>query len=253
MSISSIKKTAKELIRNEIGILFLLMFVALFLTSASQIVFSIVPVIGNIASAVIVASAFSLSGYRIYLNLTKNIKPEFSALFSGFDDFWTMFKVNLLISIFTYLWSLLFIIPGIVKSYSYAMAPYIAAENKGISSFEAIDRSREMMDGNKMKLFLLELSFFGWHILAPFTLGLLYIWLTPYIQASRTVFYNSLKDSTSKDEEVVTGSFSEASTDSSDTSGGASETPGTKGTENSSAGENPKPSMEDLPNIDNIL
>ena len=70
---------------------------------------------------------------------------------------------------------------------------YILAENPGISPMEAIKRSKEMMQGHKMEYFLLVLSFFGWALLAPFTLGILCIWLLPYMQATMANYYRSLK------------------------------------------------------------
>ena len=103
--------------------------------------------------------------------------------------------LEILISVFTFLWSLLLIVPGIIKGLSYSMAPYILAEKEYyISSSDAIKESMEMMEGHKMDLFLLQLSFIGWHILSVFTLGILEIWILPWQKISETKFMLEIKD-----------------------------------------------------------
>ena len=102
---------------------------------------------------------------------------------------WGMFLMGL----FTALWTLLFIIPGIVKMFSYAMTPFILEENPDLTANEAIDRSRAMMKGHKFDLFWLLLSFIGWGILCAFTLGIGTLWLLPYMQTSIAAFYEDVK------------------------------------------------------------
>jgi len=102
---------------------------------------------------------------------------------------WGMF----LMTLFTSLWMLLFIIPGIVKMFSYAMTPYILEEHPELSANEAIDRSRAMMKGHKFDLFWLYLSFIGWGILSLFTFGLGGLWLGPYVQGAHAAFYEDVK------------------------------------------------------------
>ena len=102
---------------------------------------------------------------------------------------WGMFLMGL----FTALWTLLFIIPGIVKMFSYAMTPFILEENPDLTANEAIDRSRAMMKGHKFDLFWLFLSFIGWGILCVFTLGIGTLWLMPYMQTSMAAFYEDVK------------------------------------------------------------
>lgn len=102
---------------------------------------------------------------------------------------WTMFLMNL----FTLLWALLLIIPGIIKAFSYAMTPYIIIDNPELSANEAIDRSRAMMRGHKFDLFYLWLSFIGWGILCIFTLGIGLFWLMPYMYTSTAAFYKDVK------------------------------------------------------------
>jgi uncharacterized membrane protein len=120
-------------------------------------------------------------------------EPQANDLFSYFDHFGTGFCQLLLRNIYTALWSLLFVIPGIVASYRYAMTPYILAENPELTASEAINISKEMMYDHKWELFCLDLSFFGWHLLCGLTGNLGYIALNPYTNAARTVFYRQLQ------------------------------------------------------------
>ena len=95
-------------------------------------------------------------------------------------------------SIFTFLWSLLLVIPGIIKSYSYSMAGFIMSENPEMSAKEAMEVSMRMMKGNKWRLFCLQLSFIGWGILCVFTVGIGYLWLNPYMNAATAAFYDEI-------------------------------------------------------------
>lgn len=101
----------------------------------------------------------------------------------------TMFLQNLFIS----LWTLLFIIPGIIKSYEYRMVPYLLSENPNMDWHEALERSREMMKGNKWNVFVLDLSFYGWILLSALTFGILAIfYVNPYIQLTNAELYVTL-------------------------------------------------------------
>ena len=114
-------------------------------------------------------------------------------LFSGFNaDFGQTLLIGLMTTIFTFLWGLLFIIPGIVKAYAYSMAFYIKADHPNYGWRECLDASIEMMRGHKWELFMLDLSFLGWLIVGALCLGLGTLWVAPYQQQSRAIFYNSL-------------------------------------------------------------
>ena len=114
-------------------------------------------------------------------------------IFSPFKDFVRIFVSYLLMGIFFTLWSFLFIIPGIIKYFSYSMTPFILADNPNITSIQAISKSREIMDGHKMDLFLLKLSFIGWYILVACTLGLALIYVAPYYLMAHQNFYDQIK------------------------------------------------------------
>ncbi len=118
--------------------------------------------------------------------------PRIETLFSRFSIFGQALLLRLLMAIKIFLWSLLFIIPGIIAAYRYAMAPYLMAENPNLSATDAIDRSKEMMYGHKSRLFWLQLSFIGWFLLSALTGGIGFIFLSPYTKAAETAFYLDL-------------------------------------------------------------
>lgn len=187
-----LKSAAKEQIKGKIGILFVITLIIGAISGLAGVVLNLIPG-GGLISLIIVTPAFALSITRVYLNLLIGVTPDVKDAFSGFDDFWAAFKVNFLVGLFTYLWSLLLIIPGIVKAYSYSMALFILAENKGKSALECINESKELTSGHKMDLFVLSLSFIGWFLLVSITFGIAYIWVGPYMQATFANAYATLK------------------------------------------------------------
>lgn len=132
-------------------------------------------------------------GYAQYL-LNQHNRASFGIqdLFSQFHRFGQGFAQSFLRGLYIFLWSLLLIIPGIVKGYAYAMTPFIMAENPDISANDAITASRQLMDGHKGELFMLDLTFIGWDILCMITLNVGYLSLNPYRNAAYTVFYKEL-------------------------------------------------------------
>ena len=117
---------------------------------------------------------------------------QFSDLFSQFERFGTGFAQKFLRTLFTVLWSLLFIIPGIVKGLSYAMTPFILEEHPEMTASQAIKASMQLMDGHKMDLFILGLSFIGWSLLACLTMGIGFLFLNPYMNAAYAAFYRDI-------------------------------------------------------------
>lgn len=193
MNRSELKSNAKLQIKGKIGILFVITLIIAVVSAVASAILSLIPVVGSIAAAVIVTPAFSLSTIRVYQMVVRGETPEAKDAFCGFDDFFSAFKVTLLVGLFTFLWSLLFVIPGIIKGISYSMSMYILAENKGKSARECIKESMAMTNGHKGELFVLSLSFIGWILLGSITLGIAYIWIIPYMNATFVNAYNSLK------------------------------------------------------------
>mgnify|MGYP004462698493 FL=1 len=111
------------------------------------------------------------------------------------EDYGGNVLMMFLISLYTALWSMLFVIPGIVKGYSYSLAMYIKSENPQISASQAIELSKKMTNGRKMDLFVLDLSYIGWFLLSGITfniLGILYV--LPYYQAAKAFAYEEIKE-----------------------------------------------------------
>lgn len=135
--------------------------------------------------------------YACWDLFTKGTVPEAGALFAPFKQYARTVGAVLLVFVYTLLWTLLLVIPGIIKAYSYSMTFYILRENPEMTAGDAITASQKMMDGHKMDLFLLSLSFIGWAILASITFGIGYLWLIPYIYTAYAAFYETLKKETS--------------------------------------------------------
>ena len=188
---AELKAQAKAQIKGKIGILFIITLIIGAISATAGVVLGFIPG-GNVIASIIITPAFALSMIRVYLAVIAGETPEAKDSFSGFDDFWSAFKVNFLTGLYTFLWSLLFVIPGIIKALSYSMSLYVLAENKGKSATECIEMSKAMTYGHKMELFLLTLSFIGWMILGMFTLGIAYIWIIPYYYATLANAYRKL-------------------------------------------------------------
>lgn len=141
-----------------------------------------------------------------YLALVDGNKQSnvFTAIFSAFTNkrFIPTLLTSLLSEIFISLWLLLLIVPGIVKAYAYAMAPYITKDladaGQEITATQAISESRKVMDGHKGELFVLDLSFIGWWLLSILTLGIGFLWLIPYVRVTHANFYRQLVGDTYK-------------------------------------------------------
>lgn len=140
-----------------------------------------------------VLGSFVGVGYaKFNLNLIDKKETAFETLFDYFSYWKTTASMRLFRTIHIFLWSLLFVIPGIVKGFSYAMTDYILAENPELTATEALELSENMMMGNRMRLFCLQFSFIGWDILATIPFGIGHLWLSPYKQASFAAFYREV-------------------------------------------------------------
>jgi uncharacterized membrane protein len=142
----------------------------------------------------LVGGPLTLGLYGYFIHKVRGEAAEIENLFEGFKNFARSFLLFLLEVVFIFLWSLLLIIPGIIKGLSYSMALYILHDNPGMSSLDAISASRRMMKGCKGQLFCLYLSFIGWALLCLLTLGIGGFWLAPYVNLSVANFYESLKN-----------------------------------------------------------
>ena len=142
--------------------------------------------------SILVSGAMSLGLCIFALSLSRRKNPKFEQLFGGFKRFGVALAAFLLKIIFIILWSLLLVVPGIIASFRYSMTYYIIAENDSIGPLEAIKKSKEMMRGNKWKLFCLCWRFIGWDLLCILTLGIGFLWLMPYRTVAFARFYDDV-------------------------------------------------------------
>lgn len=159
-----------------------------------QVVLSLV---GHLATFFL-TSILVLGIYKIYLGLTqgKNVKVgDLFFYFVGWAKIWKAFLATFFLTLYTFLWSLLLIVPGIIKSFSYALTYFVLLDHPEYTVHRAIGESKRLMQGQKWKLFVLFLSFIGWYLLVVVTFGLAQLWVTPYATVSFAHFYENLKKS----------------------------------------------------------
>ncbi len=170
--------------------------IVLGLSSCVSIPFAYNLWISNGSSVLMTLLCMPLSwGFTVFfLSFVRNQEKSVGALFDGYKRVGRIWLAMFLKTLYVFLWTLLLVVPGIMKSMSYAMMEFILLDNPDMDAEDAIHRSRVMMDGHKMKLFLLYLSFIGWAILCLFTLGFGFLLLVPYIQTSLATFYQDLVD-----------------------------------------------------------
>lgn len=184
MKISVIKQKAKAAMQgNWFSMIFVLLLMIL-ITAALD-----ATAIGSLFSGLVMFGSAAF-----YLELVKTKNAKVGTFFGGmFKKLFKRWGASLLISLYTCLWTLLFIIPGLVKSYAYAMTPYIMLEKPEMGINDAITKSRQMMKGHKWKLFCLDLSFTGWMLLSIITFGIALVYVWPYYSAARAEFYKEVK------------------------------------------------------------
>lgn len=188
-----LKQRAKEQINGNIGVLFLIYFIV----SVIGMLLALIPQVGTVLSFV-ASTIFEIQIIVIFLALANGVTPEIPRLFDIFKNSrlcGNSILLHILTMVYTFVWSLLFLVPGIIKALSYAMSPYILAENDYyMTPQDAIKESIRIMNGHKTDLFVLYLSFIGWYILTLLTCGIVGIYFFPYYRATMTNFYNEIKD-----------------------------------------------------------
>ncbi len=155
----------------------------------------IVSLVISFALSAFALNIFEVGGRRFFL-LNATEKTTVKEFIFGFkNNYMNVVNVMFFRMLYTFLWSLLLIVPGIIKGYEYRMIPYLLAENPDMSKEEAFDISRAMMDGNKWDAFVLDLSFIGWDLLSILTCGILGIfYVNPYRHATNAELYRALKN-----------------------------------------------------------
>lgn len=130
----------------------------------------------------------------IFLDFIRGEKEKLvGKLFVFFKNYGRAFGTAFMVMLYTFLWSLLLVIPGLIKALAYSMSYYISKDHPEYSIDECIEASKRMMDGHKWELFVLYLSFIGWILLSILTLGIGFLWLAPYMDTTIAHYYEELK------------------------------------------------------------
>lgn len=146
----------------------------------------------SVITLLLIPFTIAASGY--YLNHIRGFNPEWKSLYKeGIDNYGSYLVTGVLVNVFTFLWSLLFVVPGIIKALAYSQANYVIHDNPRLKGKEAIEISKRMTNGFKGDLFSMYLSFIGWYILVGLTGGILSIYVTPYVETTAAMYYENLK------------------------------------------------------------
>lgn len=146
----------------------------------------------SVITLLLIPFTIAASGY--YLNHIRGFNPEWKSLYKeGIDNYGSYLVTGVLVNAFTVLWSLLFVVPGIIKAIAYSQAKYVIHDNPRLKGKEAIEISKRMTNGFKGDLFSMYLSFIGWYILVGLTGGILSIYVTPYVETTAAMYYENLK------------------------------------------------------------
>lgn len=182
---AQIKVAAKSALKGHLGSAFLVVFVIGLLVGVASV---------TLVGAILLAGPLSAGLTFFFMKLYRGNDAHFDDSFSGFSNYSHNMAAGILVPLFTFLWSLLFFIPGIIKTFSYSMTFFILNDHPEYSATQAITESRRIMKGHKLDLFVLYLSFIGWDLLSVLTLGILEIvYVTPYKYTAIAGFYDAIK------------------------------------------------------------
>lgn len=162
--------------------------------AAAAFGFVLIAMVVGVLFSVFVSNPVTVGKCRYFMESRVGNAP-FSSLFSAFGDpaYRNVVKVMFMKNLFIFLWSLLFVIPGIYKAYQYRMVDYLMSENPYMTYQRALELSRQMTDGEKFNIFILELSFFGWLFLGALACGIGVFFVNPYIEATFAELYAALR------------------------------------------------------------
>jgi uncharacterized membrane protein len=179
-------KQAREALSGKWGLAIGVIVVYIIIIQASTMAVAI--------GALIISGPMAVGLAIFSLAIARKQDATFNQLFEGFKNFGTALGTYLLYLLFVILWTLLFIIPGVIAMIKYSQAFYILAEDDSIGAMEAIDKSKAMMYGYKWKYVRLLCRFIGWALLCILTFGIGFLWLAPYVKISLANFYEDIKD-----------------------------------------------------------
>lgn len=209
MTLSSLRRGAREALKgkwgNSVFLMLVYVFVAIIVPAGVEVVLSggwetwlvqeNVPTSASIVSMIISFALlpFSVMMYWVFLDAYRNEPVRISPMFTVYQNGKLSLKLivtSILFGVFVFLWSLLLIIPGIIKTLSYSQAFFLLKDHPEYGALQAISESKKRMRGYKGKLFLLYLSFIGWGLLSFITFGIGFLWLVPYVYTSLAAFYD---------------------------------------------------------------
>lgn len=150
--------------------------------------------LGGLLYHVFFGNVLAVGKYGWFMRYSRGEYPQVSQLFASLRIYKPALLTTLLRDVYVFLWSLLFIIPGVVQSYAYRLVPYIIYENPNLSAAEALRISKDIMHGNKLDLFVFDISFFFWNLLAAVTGGIVgIVYVKPYYHTAEAYVYDALK------------------------------------------------------------
>lgn len=201
MNWTKIKMEAKSIIRGNLWNILLPYIITVIISLGVSLVMTYIigtrgtsEEVGGVISLIASLALYpmELGALNYIMNFVRKESYDLNILFNYYKKFFPVVGLMILISIFVGLWTLAFIIPGIVASYSYIMAPYLMVDGEE-DPMECIRKSKNMMKGYKMDYFIFQLSFVGWIILSAFTFGILFVYVIPYINVSQILYYEELR------------------------------------------------------------
>ncbi len=152
------------------------------------------PVVVFVSVLVWLLGCVLAAGYILYhQGVRRGEEMPIASLFDGFGFVGKIVLLNLVMAVFIALWSMLLIVPGIIAAYRYRFALYNLCENPELGVMDALNMSKAQTKGHKLDLFVLDLTFIGWGLLCALTLGILSIWITPYIQQTDLGYFEAIK------------------------------------------------------------
>jgi uncharacterized membrane protein len=181
---AELKTAAKAQMKGKVGFIILSFIIYAIILGAASF---------TVIGALLLGGPLTVGLLGVILMLVRGEKPGYNNLFDGFKSFMSGFIAYLLVGIFTALWSILLIVPGIIAAFRYSQTFYILKDNPAMDGYAAIQKSKEMMKGHKGEYFVLCLSFFWWFLLGSVTLGIAYLWIGPYIAMTTANYYEWLK------------------------------------------------------------
>jgi len=195
---SQLKKSAKEALSGRWGFAVLVFLLFSIIQGIPNLFGSDIDEPSNSMDIVVIFATLLLipvgMGWSwIALSLSRGEQAKVSGLFEPYRMFLKVIGLSIVQFVFVVLWMLLLIVPGIIKIFSYMLTSYILRDEPSIGILEAITRSRQMMDGHKMEAFRLFLSFIGWGLLGIITLGIGFLWITPYFSVTFAKFYDYVR------------------------------------------------------------